>query len=36
MPVFTPLKARQLPGFGVYEQRPYPEIKAWANACARR
>ncbi|OHY98754.1 RecQ family ATP-dependent DNA helicase [Salinicola sp. MIT1003] len=35
MPVFTPLKARQLPGFGVFEQRPYPEIKAWANACAR-
>lgn len=36
MPVFTPLKARQLPGFGIYEQRPYPEIKAWAIACARR
>lgn len=29
MPVFTPLKARQLNGFGVHEQRPYPEVRAW-------
>ncbi|WP_110603158.1 RecQ family ATP-dependent DNA helicase [Salinicola lusitanus] len=29
MPVFTPLKARQLNGFGVHEQRPYPDVRAW-------
>jgi len=31
MPVFTPLKVRQLDGFGVYEQRPYPEVRAWVE-----
>lgn len=29
MPVFTPLKARQLAGFGRYERYPYPEIVDW-------
>ena len=29
MPVFTPLKARSLNGFAVFEQRAYPEVRAW-------
>ncbi|MGQ7242070.1 RecQ family ATP-dependent DNA helicase [Salinicola sp. V024] len=31
MPIFTPLKARQLKGFGVYDQRPYPDVRAWVE-----
>lgn len=33
MPVFTPFKARSLDGFGVFEQRAYPEIRQWAERC---
>ncbi|QNI01952.1 RecQ family ATP-dependent DNA helicase [Halomonas sp. SH5A2] len=29
MPVFTPLKARSLDGFAVFEQRAYPEVREW-------
>ncbi len=32
MPVFTPLKARSLNGFAVFEQRAYPEVREWAEA----
>ena len=32
MPVFTPLKARSLHGFAVFEQRAYPEVRQWAEA----
>ncbi|GHB24622.1 RecQ family ATP-dependent DNA helicase [Salinicola rhizosphaerae] len=32
MPLFTPLKARQLKAFGQYEHYPYPDIRAWAEA----
>ncbi|WP_083001135.1 RecQ family ATP-dependent DNA helicase [Halomonas sp. GT] len=32
MPVFTPLKARGLNGFAVFEQRAYPEVRHWAEA----
>ena len=31
MPVFTPLKARSLNGFAVFEQRAYPEVREWAQ-----
>ncbi|MCA1772421.1 MAG: C-terminal helicase domain-containing protein, partial [Halomonas sp.] len=31
MPVFTPLKARSLDGFAVFEQRAYPEVRQWAE-----
>ncbi|NYS77043.1 MULTISPECIES: RecQ family ATP-dependent DNA helicase [Halomonadaceae] len=30
MPVFTPLKARSLNGFAVFEQRAYPQVREWA------
>ncbi|MBP5981534.1 MAG: RecQ family ATP-dependent DNA helicase [Halomonas sp.] len=33
MPVFTPLKVRSLDGFGVFEQRAYPEVRQWAERC---
>ncbi|WP_434984323.1 RecQ family ATP-dependent DNA helicase [Vreelandella zhaodongensis] len=33
MPVFTPLKARGLNGFAVFEQRAYPEVRQWAERC---
>ncbi|MGP9632261.1 RecQ family ATP-dependent DNA helicase [Halomonas sp. AOP43-A1-21] len=33
MPVFTPLKARSLGGFGVFEQRAYPKVRQWAEQC---
>lgn len=33
MPVFTPLKARSLDGFAVFEQRAYPEVRQWAEQC---
>ncbi|WP_447043112.1 RecQ family ATP-dependent DNA helicase [Vreelandella sp. H-I2] len=32
MPIFTPLKARSLHGFAVFEQRAYPEVRQWAEA----
>ncbi|TVP43377.1 MAG: recombinase RecQ, partial [Halomonas sp.] len=32
MPIFTPLKARGLNGFAVFEQRAYPEVREWAEA----
>lgn len=32
MPVFTPLKARSLNGFAVFEQRAYPEVREWAKS----
>ncbi|WP_251978765.1 RecQ family ATP-dependent DNA helicase [Salinicola avicenniae] len=35
MPLFTPLKARQLPAFGHYEHYPYPDIRDWATAQGR-
>lgn len=31
MPIFTPLKARGLNGFAVFEQRPYPEVRQWTE-----
>ncbi|MDR5897704.1 RecQ family ATP-dependent DNA helicase [Halomonas vilamensis] len=31
MPVFTPLKARGLDGFAVFEQRAYPDVRHWAE-----
>ncbi|QPL46761.1 RecQ family ATP-dependent DNA helicase [Halomonas sp. A40-4] len=31
MPIFTPLKARGLNGFAVFEQRPYPDVRQWAE-----
>ena len=31
MPIFTPLKARSLNGFAVFEQRSYPEVRQWAE-----
>ncbi|MCC5904472.1 MAG: ATP-dependent DNA helicase RecQ [Halomonas sp.] len=31
MPIFTPLKARSLNGFAVFEQRAYPEVREWAE-----
>ncbi|HBQ91254.1 MAG TPA: recombinase RecQ [Halomonas campaniensis] len=33
MPIFTPLKARGLNGFAVFEQRAYPEVRQWAERC---
>ena len=30
MPVFTPLKARRLESFAVFEQRAYPQVREWA------
>ena len=33
MPIFTPLKARSLNGYAVFEQRSYPEVKAWVTHC---
>lgn len=33
MPVFTPLKARSLDGFAVFEQRAYPDVRQWAERC---
>lgn len=33
MPIFTPLKARGLNGFAVFEQRAYPEVRQWAEHC---
>ncbi len=32
MPVFTPLKARSISGFAVFEQRGYPDVRQWAEA----
>ncbi|MBR2513974.1 MAG: RecQ family ATP-dependent DNA helicase [Halomonas sp.] len=32
MPIFTPLKARTLNGFAVFEQRAYPEVREWTQA----
>ncbi|MGS2742735.1 RecQ family ATP-dependent DNA helicase [Halomonas sp. LS-001] len=29
MPIFTPLKARSLNGFAIFEQRSYPEVREW-------
>ncbi|WP_235041308.1 RecQ family ATP-dependent DNA helicase [Vreelandella profundi] len=31
MPIFTPLKARSLNGFAVFEQRGYPDVRQWAE-----
>ncbi|MGO1886320.1 MAG: RecQ family ATP-dependent DNA helicase [Halomonas sp.] len=31
MPVFTPLKARSIRGFAVFEQRGYPDVRQWAE-----
>ena len=31
MPIFTPLKARSLNGFSVFEQRAYSEVRQWAE-----
>ncbi|WP_075880943.1 RecQ family ATP-dependent DNA helicase [Vreelandella massiliensis] len=31
MPIFTPLKARGLNGFALFEQRAYPEVRDWAE-----
>ncbi|MCL5424375.1 MAG: RecQ family ATP-dependent DNA helicase [Gammaproteobacteria bacterium] len=31
MPIFTPLKARNLNGFAFFEQRAYPEVRQWAE-----
>ncbi|MDN7130882.1 RecQ family ATP-dependent DNA helicase [Halomonas sp. MC140] len=31
MPMFTPLKARSLNGFAVFEQRGYPDVRQWAE-----
>ncbi|MFB9866665.1 RecQ family ATP-dependent DNA helicase [Vreelandella sulfidaeris] len=31
MPIFTPLKARSLNGFAVFEQRTYPDVREWAE-----
>ncbi|WP_271910997.1 RecQ family ATP-dependent DNA helicase [Vreelandella alkaliphila] len=33
MPIFTPLKARGLNDFAVFEQRAYPEVRQWAERC---
>jgi ATP-dependent DNA helicase RecQ len=35
MPVFTPLKARSLNGFAVFEQRGYPDVRQWVEQCRR-
>ncbi|MDQ7732389.1 RecQ family ATP-dependent DNA helicase [Halomonas sp. SpR1] len=35
MPVFTPLKARSLNGFAVFEQQAYPEVRQWAEVMLR-
>jgi ATP-dependent DNA helicase RecQ len=32
MPVFTPLKARSLDGFAIFEQRAYPDVRAWVES----
>ncbi|MCD1585615.1 RecQ family ATP-dependent DNA helicase [Halomonas sp. IOP_14] len=32
MPVFTPLKARSISGFAVFEQRGYPDVRQWTEA----
>ena len=32
MPVFTPLKARSISGFAVFEQRGYSDVRQWTEA----